>query len=234
MIRKQRIGKRAGHRAVAEAKEHLMKLLRIPSVICLSLAAAPVCSPTLAGIWAQGGQPQATVWMCPPGHDNGRCFRELFEKPFRIPKGRYCALHLIAAADSEPDSEPVVTAQFYRPSAGAPEQFAARAGAGRQVGRLDRARPAHPRHASRDRLLRLRDLHGQGRQALQAFPAAAHPAQRHVLDEVKSAVRCEFRQEAVKSVHTQQREDLAPLSNDRSETVVKFNPGPRALSFTGI
>jgi hypothetical protein len=38
----------------------------------------------LAPCWpaaAQTGGPRPTVWMCPPGHDNGRCFRELFEKP---------------------------------------------------------------------------------------------------------------------------------------------------------
>ncbi|MBI5396913.1 MAG: hypothetical protein HZA91_16580 [Verrucomicrobia bacterium] len=30
---------------------------------------------------AQGGAARPEVWMGPPGQDNGRCFRELFEKP---------------------------------------------------------------------------------------------------------------------------------------------------------
>jgi hypothetical protein len=41
-----------------------------------------------------------------------------------VPHGRYKALHLIAAADDEADSVPTVTAQFYRPSAGHPFNFA--------------------------------------------------------------------------------------------------------------
>ncbi len=44
----------------------------------------------------------------------------------RLPMARYRALHLIAAADSEADSVPVVTAQFYRSQAGFPKNFAAR------------------------------------------------------------------------------------------------------------
>jgi len=42
---------------------------------------------------------------------------------FRIPPGRYRALHLIAAADDDPNSVPLVTAQFYRPLGGFPENF---------------------------------------------------------------------------------------------------------------
>lgn len=38
----------------------------------------------------------------------------------RVPNARYAKLHLLAAADSAPDSVPVVTAQFYRPLAGFP------------------------------------------------------------------------------------------------------------------
>jgi hypothetical protein len=41
----------------------------------------------------------------------------------RVPQGRYRALHLLAVADREPDSVPIVTAQFYRPDAGFPVQF---------------------------------------------------------------------------------------------------------------
>jgi hypothetical protein len=44
----------------------------------------------------------------------------------RLPMARYRALHLIAASDSDADSMPVVTAQFYREQAGFPKSFAAR------------------------------------------------------------------------------------------------------------
>lgn len=41
---------------------------------------------------------------------------------FAIPSGRYSAIHLLAASDSDLGSVPVVTAQFYVPSAGRPVQ----------------------------------------------------------------------------------------------------------------
>lgn len=41
-----------------------------------------------------------------------------------VPYGPYKALHLIAAFDGEKDNVPVVTAQFYRPDAGHPMNFA--------------------------------------------------------------------------------------------------------------
>lgn len=41
-----------------------------------------------------------------------------------VPTGRYKALHLIAVAEERPDSVPIVTAQFYRPAAGHPFNFA--------------------------------------------------------------------------------------------------------------
>jgi hypothetical protein len=44
----------------------------------------------------------------------------------RLPMARYRALHLIAAADSDADSVPVVTAQFYRAQSGFPKNFTAR------------------------------------------------------------------------------------------------------------
>ena len=44
----------------------------------------------------------------------------------QIPNRRYRALHLVAAADDEHNSVPVVTAQFYRPTSGAPVNFAGR------------------------------------------------------------------------------------------------------------
>ena len=44
----------------------------------------------------------------------------------RVPNRQYTHLHLIAAADGEPDTVPIVTAQFYRPSAGFPVNFETR------------------------------------------------------------------------------------------------------------
>jgi hypothetical protein len=46
---------------------------------------------------------------------------------FRVRQGQYSRLHLLAAFDGEPDKTPVVSAQFYRPSAGHPVHFSARA-----------------------------------------------------------------------------------------------------------
>jgi len=43
-----------------------------------------------------------------------------------VPRGSYKTLHLIAAADGEANKVPIVTAQFYRPTAGHPINFAAR------------------------------------------------------------------------------------------------------------
>jgi hypothetical protein len=43
---------------------------------------------------------------------------------FRVPNGQYARLHLLAAFTGEPDTTPVVTAQFYRPDAGHPVNFA--------------------------------------------------------------------------------------------------------------
>jgi hypothetical protein len=64
------------------------------------------------------------------GPVGGRWAGTLVENPtriqFRVPKGRYSALHLIAACESTPDKTPVVSVQFYRPTAGAPENFSAR------------------------------------------------------------------------------------------------------------
>lgn len=43
-----------------------------------------------------------------------------------VPTGQYRALHLIAAYDGETDNVPIVTAQFFRPYAGHPVNFAGR------------------------------------------------------------------------------------------------------------
>jgi hypothetical protein len=60
----------------------------------------------------------------------GRWAGALIENPtriqFRVPKGRYRALHLIAACEGDRDRTPVVTVQFFRPAAGAPENFRGR------------------------------------------------------------------------------------------------------------
>ncbi len=44
----------------------------------------------------------------------------------RLPMARYRALHLLAATDGEPNSVPVVTAQFYRAQSGFPKNFSAK------------------------------------------------------------------------------------------------------------
>jgi hypothetical protein len=44
----------------------------------------------------------------------------------RVPNGQFHTLYLLAAADGEPDSVPLVTAMFYRPSAGFAENFEGR------------------------------------------------------------------------------------------------------------
>ena len=44
----------------------------------------------------------------------------------RVPNGQYDALHLLAAADGSSESIPLVTAMFYRPSAGFAESFSTR------------------------------------------------------------------------------------------------------------
>ena len=45
---------------------------------------------------------------------------------FRVRNWQYSRLHLLAAFDGEPDKTPIVSAQFYRPSAGHPVHFSAR------------------------------------------------------------------------------------------------------------
>lgn len=46
---------------------------------------------------------------------------------FRVPQGPYTKLHLLAAFSGERDTIPTVSAQFYRPNAGAPVNFVGRA-----------------------------------------------------------------------------------------------------------
>jgi hypothetical protein len=78
--------------------------------------------------WLQGGlleggfdgaYGEAARWRGTAVRDAGRI-------QLRVRNARYNNLHLIAAADGEPDTVPVVTAQFYRPHAGFPLNFAAR------------------------------------------------------------------------------------------------------------
>src|SRR5262249_19123258 len=45
---------------------------------------------------------------------------------FRVPKGNYSKLHLLAAFSGEADTVPLVTAQFYRANAGHPVNFTGR------------------------------------------------------------------------------------------------------------
>jgi hypothetical protein len=46
---------------------------------------------------------------------------------FRVPNGQYTKLHLLASFSGEADTTPIVTAQFYRPNAGHPVNFAGKA-----------------------------------------------------------------------------------------------------------
>jgi hypothetical protein len=56
----------------------------------------------------------------------GATHRDPARIQFRVPNCQYTRLHLLAAFTGEPDTTPVVTAQFYREYAGHPVNFAAR------------------------------------------------------------------------------------------------------------
>jgi hypothetical protein len=56
----------------------------------------------------------------------GALYRDPGRIQFRVRNGPYTKLHLLAAGTGEPDTTPVVTAQFYRDSAGHPVNFAGR------------------------------------------------------------------------------------------------------------
>lgn len=58
---------------------------------------------------------------------DGALRREPGRIQFRVPNGQYTKLHLLAASSGEPDTTPIVTAQFYRDTAGAPVNFAGKA-----------------------------------------------------------------------------------------------------------
>ncbi|MBI4023378.1 MAG: hypothetical protein HY360_00250, partial [Verrucomicrobia bacterium] len=68
----------------------------------------------------EGGFDGAVRWT-------GALSRETGRIQLRIPNGPYTRLHLLAASDGEPDTAPIFTAQFYRPRAGFPINFEARA-----------------------------------------------------------------------------------------------------------
>jgi hypothetical protein len=57
----------------------------------------------------------------------GAMHRDPARIQFRVPNGQYTKLHLLAAFTGEPDTTPIVTAQFYREYAGHPINFAAKA-----------------------------------------------------------------------------------------------------------
>jgi hypothetical protein len=59
-------------------------------------------------------------WQGATSRDPGRI-------QFRVPNGQYSRLHLLAAFTGEPDTTPIVTAQFFRPYAGHPVNFAGKA-----------------------------------------------------------------------------------------------------------
>jgi len=54
----------------------------------------------------------------------GATHRDPARIQFRVPNGQYTKLHLLAAFTGEPDTTPIVTAQFYREYAGHPVNFA--------------------------------------------------------------------------------------------------------------
>jgi hypothetical protein len=61
-------------------------------------------------------QPEVGRWLGALERQRGRI-------QFRVPNAGYTRLHLLAASSGEPDTTPTVTAQFYRPQAGAPINF---------------------------------------------------------------------------------------------------------------
>ncbi len=78
--------------------------------------------------WAKFGLGEG--YICPAQRDparwRGARHRQDGRIQLRVPNGPYTHLHLLAAFAGEPDTTPVVTAQFYRPSAGHPVNFEAR------------------------------------------------------------------------------------------------------------
>jgi hypothetical protein len=73
-----------------------------------------------AGLAEEGCDPaygDLARWRGATDRDPGRI-------QFRIPNGQYAKMHLLAAFTDEADTTPIVTAQFYRDSAGHPVNFA--------------------------------------------------------------------------------------------------------------
>lgn len=74
--------------------------------------------------YMEGDYPPEDGWL------GGRWAGPRMENPrriqFQIPKGRYNALHVICAADSDKDQVPVLTAQFFTAGIGRPESFSTR------------------------------------------------------------------------------------------------------------
>ena len=66
-----------------------------------------------------GWEGDTARWRSALHHDGGRI-------QFRVRNARYKALHLLAVFAGEPNTTPVVTAQFYRANAGHPLNFSAR------------------------------------------------------------------------------------------------------------
>lgn len=78
--------------------------------------------------WLQAGMLEGDFdsYSAEAGRWRGAMHRDPGRIAFRVPQARYRALHLLATFADEPDTTPVVTAQFYRPAAGHPVNFAAR------------------------------------------------------------------------------------------------------------
>lgn len=78
--------------------------------------------------WLQAGMLEGSFdpWEGDAARWRGALHRDPGRIAFRVPNARYRVLHLLAAFEGEPDTTPVVTAQFYRAGAGHPVNFAAR------------------------------------------------------------------------------------------------------------
>lgn len=78
--------------------------------------------------WAKFGLGEG--YICPAQRDparwRGARHRQAGRIQLRVPNAPYTHLHLLAAFEDAPDTTPVLTAQFYRPSAGHPVNFETR------------------------------------------------------------------------------------------------------------
>lgn len=83
----------------------------------------------LKASWLRGGLVEGPHdgWEGDTARWRGALYRDPGRIQFRVRNARYRALHLLAAFEGEPDTTPVVTAQFYRANAGHPINYVAAA-----------------------------------------------------------------------------------------------------------